>query len=79
MDFRRQGAYYLEQANAFSVDPKDYINLRTSLNWNKWSASLWVENLLDERQVGELAIFSSYSIRLSSLPRTYGIEFQYGL
>jgi iron complex outermembrane receptor protein len=79
VDFRRQGAYYLEQGNAFSVDPKDFINLRTSLNWNKWSVGLWVENLLDERQVGELAIFSSYSIRLSSLPRTYGIEFQYGL
>jgi iron complex outermembrane receptor protein len=79
IDFRRQGSYYLERGNAYSVGPKNFLNVRTSLAWDRWSAGLWVENLLDDRQVGELAIFPMYGIRLSSPPRTYGVEFRYGL
>ena len=74
VDLRRQGAYYLERGNRYNISPKNYLNLRTSLQLERWSVGLFVENLLDEQQVNEAIIFPFYSIRLPSLPRTYGLE-----
>ncbi len=77
MDYRRQGSYYLVIGNHYNVGPKDYLNLRSSFEFGSWSAGLWVENLLNQRQIGELAVFPFYTEVLLSLPRTYGAEFRY--
>lgn len=80
VDYRRQGSYYLLTGNTFSVDPKDYLNLRTTLRIGEhWSVSLWGENVLDEQQAIQASIFPWYTVRQDTYPGSYGIEIRYEL
>lgn len=79
-DYRRQGSYYLQAGNILNVEPKDFLNLRTTLRVNeRWSVSLWGENILDEQQAIQTVTFPWYAVRQNTYPGTYGIEFRYDL
>lgn len=80
VDFRRQGSYYLLQNNVFNVEPKNFLNLRTTLTINEhWSASLFGENVLDDQQAIMASIFPWYTVRQDTYPGTYGLEVRFRL
>ena len=80
LDYRRQGSYYLLTGNTFNVEPKDYLNLRTTLQIGRhWSATLWGENILDEQQAIQASIFPWYTVRQDTYPGSYGLEVRYQL
>jgi len=79
-DYRRQGAYYVQTGNQFNVEPKDYLNLRTTLEVGRhWSISLFGENVFDAQQAVQVAALPWYTIRQDTSPGRYGIEVRYAL
>lgn len=80
VDFRRQGAYYILTGNQYNIEPKNFLNLRASLKvGDHWTATLFGENVLDEKFATQLAFLPWYTIRQDSGPGRYGIEFRYAL
>jgi len=71
---------YLDINNDWSVSPKDYININTSLNFDNLSVSLFVHNILDEQQANELVqspLVAGDYIRAFNEGRIVGIKLGY--
>lgn len=64
-------------ASPFNVtlDEDVLVNLRASVDWNDWTASLFGKNLTDERaQVDAIAATQDPLARITVRPRTVGVS-----
>ncbi|GHF13589.1 TonB-dependent receptor [Kordiimonas sediminis] len=77
VDYRKQGRFYMDAANAYKVTAKDYVDARISLRSEQWLFGLFVDNLTNERQPNSFTDFGIGFVRAVNKPRSYGIEASY--
>ena len=66
------------QRNFFynDMEPYNLVNLRTGVSFGTWRATVFVENLMDERAVlrqENISGATPATLRVSAKPRTFGI------
>lgn len=75
-DYRYQSKSFREPDNNITVQPA-YRLLDASLSFlainNRWEASLWGKNLLDEEYIAHLYVLGGNDYALFGTPRTYGL------
>jgi len=77
IDYRRQGSFFMDAANLFEVEEKDFVNARLALQSDSWTVALFGNNLTDERQANSFTDFGVGFVRALNKPRSYGIEASY--
>jgi iron complex outermembrane receptor protein len=81
LDYNRMGKRYWHPDNFDVRDPVDLLDLRASLGGERWSATVWGRNVLDEFYFMDFnsAAFGAPGVDLGSQapPDTYGIEVRY--
>ena len=77
-DYEYQGKKYWQIDNLDVRDPVHLIALRGSIENDRWSASLWVKNLLDEAYYADFNPFeyagAPFDLAFQAKPRTYGAD-----
>ena len=71
VDYRRTGRTWWEPYNTTSRNPIDLIDARLGVEHDRWSATLFAENLFDEEYNAE---FSPGGFVFKARPRRYGAE-----
>ena len=71
VDYRRTGRTWWEPFNTTSRDPIDLVNTRLGVEGERWSATLFSENLFNEEYNAE---FSPGGFVFKARPRRYGAE-----
>jgi iron complex outermembrane receptor protein len=71
VDYRRTGRTWWEPFNTTSRDPIDLVNARLGVEGGHWSATLFSENLFNEKYNAE---FSPGGFVFKARPRRYGAE-----
>ena len=57
-----------------------FLNLRATVEADGWSATVFADNLTDERQVEDLVFMGNAVVSMGRFPNTgssYGVEFNY--
>lgn len=76
-DYRYQSSQYLERNEQFEIGAKNYLGARLSLLNEHWRFTLFVENLMDERQANEINNVGFGYIRVPNKPRVIGVSMSY--
>ena len=71
VDYRRTGRTWWEPYNTTSRNPIDLVDARLGVEHDRWSATLFAENLFDEEYNAE---FSPGGFVFKARPRRYGAE-----
>ncbi|MEM6912865.1 MAG: TonB-dependent receptor [Pseudomonadota bacterium] len=78
LDYERQGDRYWQIDNQDVRDPIDLLNIRGTIRNDRWSASLWAKNLLDEEYYVDYnpAEFAGtgFDLGFQGRPLTYGFD-----
>lgn len=80
IDYRREGRSYAHPDNASKIGDYELADARVSLQTERWTVSLFGENIFDERYVTSQfdnawsGIISGVDIAWVPPPRTYGVE-----
>jgi len=79
IDYEKRGEIFYEFNNFHRTAPTDFVNLRTAVESDNWSFSLFARNATDERYslTAESFLGSDTVFRLPSSKRRYGGEFTY--
>jgi iron complex outermembrane receptor protein len=81
LDYNRMGKRYWHPDNFDVRDPVDLLDLRASIGGERWTATVWGRNVLDEFYWMDFnsAAFGAPGVDLGSQapPDTYGIEVRY--
>ena len=77
VDYRYQSGMFLRVNEVFPIKDKTFIDARIGVENDRYSAKLFVENLLNTQQALSLSPFAGLFSRTFSPPRSYGIEVQY--
>jgi iron complex outermembrane receptor protein len=72
-DYRREGGYYFDMANAIKTGTHDLISGKISLEKDKWSVGVWGQNLTDARYATNIGVTGT-PYRVPNQPRSYGVE-----
>jgi iron complex outermembrane receptor protein len=78
--YRRQGTEYWDAANTLRTPPKDFVNLRLSVEGGGWTLGGFVNNLTNTQypaQASANAAGPGVHLRIPSARRTYGVEASY--
>ncbi len=77
-DYEYQGDKYWQLDNIDVRDPIHLVGLRASLEGERWTASLWTKNLLDEKYYADFNPFeysgAPFDLAFQARPRTYGFD-----
>lgn len=75
-DFRREGGYYFDVANAIKTGTHDIINGKISLQKDRWELGVYGENLTNSRYATNIGVTGT-PYRYPNQPRSYGVEGQF--
>lgn len=77
-DYEYQGDKYWQLDNMDVREPIHLVGLRGTLEGERWSASLWTKNLLDEKYYADFNPFeysgAPFDLAFQARPRTYGFD-----
>ncbi|MAW82022.1 MAG: TonB-dependent receptor [Parvularcula sp.] len=80
-DYEYQGDKYWQLDNMDVRSPIHLVGLRASLEGERWSASLWTKNLLDEKYYADFNPFeysgAPFDLAFQAKPRTYGFDVKF--
>tara|TARA_R110002051_G_scaffold27998_11_gene66856 strand:- start:5428 stop:7641 length:2214 start_codon:yes stop_codon:yes gene_type:complete len=80
-DYEYQGDKFWQIDNADVRDPVSLVSLRASIESERWSASIWGKNLLDEEYYADFNpseyAGAPFDLGSQARPATYGVDFKY--
>jgi iron complex outermembrane receptor protein len=81
VDYEYQGEKFWQIDNVDVRDPVNLVSLRASLEGERWSASIWGKNLLDEEYYADFNpseyAGAPFDLGSQARPATYGVDLKY--